>query len=98
MRNPFRPPVLSPAEAAEKSAQTEQLLFGRGFPIAGAIGLALTIVLNVVAIQHWQMASAAYFAKGWWANWFPNYVIWTLLLGTGLAYLKSRKAPAAGAR
>ncbi len=88
----LRPPVMSPAEAAEKSAQAEKLLFGRGFPIVGAVGLILTIVFNVAAIAHWHKASAAYFSRAWWSNWFPNYVIWTLLLGAGLAYRRSRKS------
>jgi hypothetical protein len=87
----LRPPVLSTAEAAEKEAKAEKMLFARGFPIAGAVGLSVTLVTNAVAIVHFKKASAAYFSHGWWSNWFPNYLVWGLLLGMGLSFLRSKK-------
>jgi hypothetical protein len=88
----LRPPVMSPAEAAEKEAKAEKMLFARGFPIGGAVGLTVTLVANLVAIGHFKKASAAYFSHGWWSNWFPSYLVWGILLGMGLSYVRSKKA------
>ena len=51
----------------------------------GLIGLAITIVLNLVAMLLLKKASADYFLDGWWSGWFPAYIIWLIFAIIGFA-------------
>jgi signal transduction histidine kinase len=57
----------------------------KAFKTIGLIGLALTTVLNVVALLLLKKASAEYFSDQWWSAWFPSYVIWLSFTIIGLA-------------
>lgn len=51
----------------------------------GLIGLAGTIVLNLVALLILKKTSAEYFSDEWWSDWFPSYIVWLVLTTIGLA-------------
>jgi hypothetical protein len=51
----------------------------------GLAGLAVTIVLNLVALLFFKKASADYFSEGWWSAWFPCYTIWLAFTIFGFA-------------
>jgi hypothetical protein len=48
----------------------------KAFKTIGLVGLAITIVLNLVALLWFKRASAEYFSDQWWSAWFPPYIIW----------------------
>src|ERR1035441_10180351 len=47
----------------------------KAFKTIGLIGLAITTVLNVVALLLFKRASAEYFSDQWWSAWFTSYII-----------------------
>jgi hypothetical protein len=51
----------------------------------GLVGLAITIVLNLVALLIFKKASAEYFSGGWWSSWFPFYIVWLVFTIIGFA-------------
>jgi len=48
----------------------------KAFKTIGLVGLAITTVLNLVALLLFKRASAEYFSDAWWSAWFPPYIIW----------------------
>ncbi len=55
------------------------------FKITGLVGLAVTIVLNLVALLVLKKASAEYFSDQWWFDWFPLYMVWLVFIIFGFA-------------
>jgi hypothetical protein len=55
------------------------------FRFIGLFGLAITIVLNLVALLFFKRASAAYFSEEWWSSWFPSYLLWLIFAIIGIA-------------
>ena len=51
----------------------------------GLIGLAITIVLNLVALLILKKTSAEYFSDKWWSYWFPSYIVWLIFTTIGFA-------------
>jgi signal transduction histidine kinase len=57
----------------------------KAFKTIGLIGLAITTVLNVVALLLFKRASAEYFSDQWWSAWFTSYIIWVSFTLIGFA-------------
>ena len=57
----------------------------KSFKIIGLVGLAITIVLNLVALLILKKVSAEYFPDNWWSDWLPAYIIWLICSIVGLA-------------
>ena len=55
------------------------------FKIIGLVGLAITIVLNLVALLILKKASAEFFSDKWWSGWFPSYIVWLVFTIIGFA-------------
>jgi len=66
----------------------------RAFKTIGLIGLAITTLLNLVALLWFKRASAEYFSGNWWAGWFPSYVLWLTFVVIGFG---SHSRPNVGA-
>jgi len=57
----------------------------KSFKIIGLVGLAITIVLNLVALLILKKVSAEYFPDNWWSDWFPSYIVWLVFTIIGFA-------------
>lgn len=57
----------------------------KSFKIIGLVGLAITIVLNLVAWLLLKKASVEYFSDKWWSGWFPAYIVWLVFAIMGFA-------------
>jgi signal transduction histidine kinase len=57
----------------------------KAFKTIGLIGLAITAVLNLVALLLFKRASAEYFSDQWWSGWFPSYIVWLSFTLLGFA-------------
>ena len=57
----------------------------KAFKTIGLVGLAITTVLNLVALLLFKRASAEYFSDPWWSAWFPSYIIWLSFTLIGFA-------------
>ena len=57
----------------------------KAFKTIGLLGLAITIVLNLVALLFFKRASAEYFSEKWWAEWFTSYIVWGTFVLIGFA-------------
>ncbi len=66
----------------------------KAFRTIGLIGLAITIVLNLVALFLLKKAAAGYFSDAWWSEWFPSYAVWVSFT---IIALVSRGRPRDGA-
>jgi hypothetical protein len=66
----------------------------KSFKITGLVGLAITIVLNLVALLVLKRASAEYFSDQWWLYWFPLYMVWLVFIIFGFASCCRKKPDA----
>jgi signal transduction histidine kinase len=57
----------------------------KAFKTIGLLGLAITTVLNLVALLFFKRASAEYFSEKWWAEWFTSYIVWVSFVLIGFA-------------
>jgi signal transduction histidine kinase len=57
----------------------------KAFKTIGLLGLAITTVLNLVALLFFRRASAEYFSEKWWAEWFTSYIVWGTFVLIGFA-------------
>ena len=87
------------AQVDRRYIQTVHLLLGiithmqkmKTFKTIGLIGLAITIVLNIVALLMLKKVSAEYFSDKWWSEWFPLYMIWLVFITFGFVSCCRRK-------
>jgi hypothetical protein len=49
----------------------------------GIIGLAITVILNLVGLFVLHKGSSVFFSDKWWADWFPNYILWMSFIIVG---------------
>ncbi len=57
------------------------------------IGLAITLVVNLLGIFVFHKAAAVFFTELWWSSWFPSWIVWIVLAIAGLgARLHSKSA------
>jgi hypothetical protein len=55
------------------------------------IGLAITLVLNLLAIFVFHKGAAVFFTEQWWFSWFPSWVVWIVLTIAGLGARRHSK-------
>jgi hypothetical protein len=51
----------------------------------GGFGLVVTPILNLLGLLVFHRSSSAFFSQEWWADWFPNYIVWMSFTMIGLA-------------
>ena len=51
----------------------------------GSIGLAGTPLLNLAGLFIFHRSSSVFFSPQWWADWFPNYIVWISFIIIGVA-------------
>ena len=63
---------------------------------SGALGLAITVCLNVVALLWLERSAAVPGSSLWWATWFPPIAVWCVLglAGVGAALHRGRRRKA----
>jgi hypothetical protein len=57
----------------------------------GLIGLAIEVVINLVAQFAFKRSAAEFFSEQWWSSWFPSYIVWLVFIGVGFAGCCRRK-------
>ena len=63
----------------------------RALLFSGALGLAITVCLNVVALLWLERSAAVVFSGAWWATWFPSIAVWSVLGMAGLAAARNSR-------
>jgi hypothetical protein len=58
----------------------------------GLTGLAITLAVNLVALLVLKKAEAEFFSPPWWSLWYPNYLVWSILMLIGFVARKRSKA------
>ena len=76
---------------APKEIIPQRILFCRVFPAIGVTGLAITIILNFVALLVFKKDAAEFLSRGWWSTWFPSYSVWVTFLIMSLAGVVRKK-------
>lgn len=56
------------------------------------IGLAITLVMNLLGIFVFHRAAAVFFTEQWWSTWSPSWIVWIVLTIAGLG-ASSRSRP-----
>ena len=51
----------------------------------GLVGLAIEVVLNLVALLAFKKNAAEFFSEQWWFSWFPSYILWLVFIVVGIA-------------
>lgn len=51
--------------------------------LIAAIGLAISLVLNLLGLLNTVNSAARFFADEWWSTWFPSYFVWILFAVIG---------------
>lgn len=50
----------------------------------GAIGLSITLALNIFALLVLEQDAARFFTGEWWSVWFPASIVWLVMTIVGL--------------
>ena len=53
------------------------------FCLIAALGLAVSLGLNLLGLLDIEDSSARFFTDEWWSTWFPSYVVWILFAVIG---------------
>ena len=59
----------------------------RIFTSIGVLGLLITIGMNLLALVLLRKPAAEFLSHGWWASWFPSYMVWTIFLFISLGFI-----------
>ena len=54
----------------------------------GLSGLALMFAINLFGVFVLAQPATHFFSDGWWAAWFPPYVVWVVITIIGLGRRK----------
>ncbi|MFV2060749.1 MAG: hypothetical protein ACC653_08685 [Gammaproteobacteria bacterium] len=57
--------------------------------LIGITGFGVVLFWNILGQVFFHRPEAEFFQPDWWSVWFPNYVVWSVILGAGL-YLRYR--------
>jgi hypothetical protein len=49
----------------------------------GLVGLAIEVVVNLVALLVFKKKAAEFFSEQWWFSWFPSYIFWLVFIVLG---------------
>lgn len=52
----------------------------------GIIGLVATGVVNLAGFLVINQQAAGFISEGWWATWFPLYVVWIVFIAIGIGF------------
>jgi hypothetical protein len=51
----------------------------------GSFGMVGTVILNLLGRFVFHRSSSVFFSHKWWADWLPNYIVWTSFTIIGIA-------------
>jgi hypothetical protein len=57
----------------------------------GAIGLSITLAINLFGLLVLRQAAAQFFTHDWWSVWFPSFIVWLVITIIGLGRQRSGK-------
>jgi len=53
------------------------------FRLIGITGIIIVLLCNIIEPLLFNIQESAIFLTDWWSVWFPNYIVWLVLMAVG---------------